>query len=273
MSELLGNGKIAPCSTACAKTSPSFSTATRPPAAVGSAHLLSGAARAGLAPLAGAPALAPGLALAGALAVALEPLADRHRDPSRAPPSAGGCSSTTAWASSSARRRKSATIARFITALRWAGRRGTRASAIRRWAARWWSAPGAKILGPDPGRRRGQGRLQRGRGARRARRRDGGRHPGAHRHRRGRACAARRQAAKIGFSAYAIRADMNDPMVQAIHRLLDHAAATEERFEALIAAAAARRLRLRRRQGDGRRCSTRSRSTKCLSELIGLLVD
>jgi len=42
-------------------------------------------------------------------------------------------------------------------------------------------------------------------------------------------------AARIGFSAYAIAADMNDPVVQAIHRLLDHAAATEERFEKLVA--------------------------------------
>jgi serine O-acetyltransferase len=43
------------------------------------------------------------------------------------------------------------------------------------------------------------------------------------------------QAAKIGFSAYAIAADMNDPMVQAIHQLLDHAAATEERMNRLVA--------------------------------------
>ena len=42
------------------------------------------------------------------------------------------------------------------------------------------------------------------------------------------------QAAKIGFSAYAISADMNDPMVQAVHSLLDHAAATEERFKKLV---------------------------------------
>ena len=28
---------------------------------------------------------------------------------------------------------------------------------------------------------------------------------------------------------------MNDPVVQAIHRLLDHAAATEERFDKLVA--------------------------------------
>src|SRR5206468_4379427 len=42
------------------------------------------------------------------------------------------------------------------------------------------------------------------------------------------------QAAKMGFSAYAISADMNDPVVQAIHKLLDHAAATEERFNRLV---------------------------------------
>ncbi|MFO1399066.1 MAG: serine O-acetyltransferase [Burkholderiales bacterium] len=41
-------------------------------------------------------------------------------------------------------------------------------------------------------------------------------------------------AAKLGFSAYAIAADMNDPMVQAIHKLLDHAAATDERFDRLV---------------------------------------
>jgi serine O-acetyltransferase len=43
------------------------------------------------------------------------------------------------------------------------------------------------------------------------------------------------QAAKIGFSAYAISAEMDDPVVQAIHRLLDHAAATDERLERLVA--------------------------------------
>lgn len=42
------------------------------------------------------------------------------------------------------------------------------------------------------------------------------------------------QAAKIGFSAYAIAADMNDPIVQAIHKLLDHAAASDERLERLV---------------------------------------
>jgi serine O-acetyltransferase len=43
------------------------------------------------------------------------------------------------------------------------------------------------------------------------------------------------QATKIGFSAYAITADLNDPVVQAIHQLLDHAAATEDRFNKLVA--------------------------------------
>jgi len=43
------------------------------------------------------------------------------------------------------------------------------------------------------------------------------------------------QAAKMGFSAYAIAADMNDPMVQAIHQLLDHAHAVDERFNRLVA--------------------------------------
>jgi serine O-acetyltransferase len=40
--------------------------------------------------------------------------------------------------------------------------------------------------------------------------------------------------AKIGFSPYGISADMNDPMVQAIHALLDHAADADERIEKLI---------------------------------------
>src|SRR5437867_7262982 len=41
-------------------------------------------------------------------------------------------------------------------------------------------------------------------------------------------------AAKLGFSAYAISADMNDPMVQAIHRLIDHAATTDAQLQSLI---------------------------------------
>ena len=50
--------------------------------------------------------------------------------------------------------------------------------------------------------------------------------------------AARReaQAARMGFSAYAISSDMNDPMVQAIHRLIDHVAANDARLDRLIGA-------------------------------------
>jgi serine O-acetyltransferase len=42
------------------------------------------------------------------------------------------------------------------------------------------------------------------------------------------------QATQLGFSQYAITADLNDPVVQAIHKLLDHAAVTEERFNRLV---------------------------------------
>ena len=54
-------------------------------------------------------AVAPAAALAGALRLPYRPLPDRHRDPPGARPSAGACSSTTAWAWSSARRPRSAT--------------------------------------------------------------------------------------------------------------------------------------------------------------------
>ncbi len=43
------------------------------------------------------------------------------------------------------------------------------------------------------------------------------------------------QAERMGFSAYAIAADMNDPIVQAIHQMLDHAAVSEQRFDKLVA--------------------------------------
>lgn len=42
------------------------------------------------------------------------------------------------------------------------------------------------------------------------------------------------QAAKLGFSAYAIGKDVDDPMVQAIHKLLDHVAATDARLDKLV---------------------------------------
>src|SRR5689334_19927226 len=42
-------------------------------------------------------------------------------------------------------------------------------------------------------------------------------------------------AQRMKFSAYGIGQDVNDPVVQAIHQLLDHAAASEERFNRLLA--------------------------------------
>jgi serine O-acetyltransferase len=43
-------------------------------------------------------------------------------------------------------------------------------------------------------------------------------------------------AQRMKFSAYGIGQDVNDPVVQAIHQLLDHAAASEERFNRLLEA-------------------------------------
>ncbi len=42
------------------------------------------------------------------------------------------------------------------------------------------------------------------------------------------------QAAKIGFSAYAIGKEMDDPVVQALHKLLDHVSATDARLDRLV---------------------------------------
>ncbi|MER2539383.1 MAG: serine O-acetyltransferase, partial [Azonexus sp.] len=42
------------------------------------------------------------------------------------------------------------------------------------------------------------------------------------------------QAEKMGFSAYAIGRDQDDPLAKAIHGLLDHAAETDRRFASLI---------------------------------------
>ena len=41
-------------------------------------------------------------------------------------------------------------------------------------------------------------------------------------------------AEKIGFSAYAISQDMNDPVVQAIHAILDHIAANDKRMHLIL---------------------------------------
>jgi serine O-acetyltransferase len=43
-------------------------------------------------------------------------------------------------------------------------------------------------------------------------------------------------AEKMGFSAYAISQDMNDPMVQAIHAILDHTAANDRRMTQILLA-------------------------------------
>ena len=66
---------------------------------------------------------------------------------------------------------------------------------------------------------------------------------------------------------------MNDPMVQAIHSLLDHAAATDERLQKLIDASAAARASTAATPRRRPSASTRPRSTECLSELLGFLVD
>jgi serine O-acetyltransferase len=43
-------------------------------------------------------------------------------------------------------------------------------------------------------------------------------------------------AQKMGFSAYGVSADLDDPLVQAIHKLLDHSAAQDARLNAICAA-------------------------------------
>lgn len=43
------------------------------------------------------------------------------------------------------------------------------------------------------------------------------------------------QAEKLGFSAYAISADMNDPVVKAIHGLIDHSTHTDQRLAHILA--------------------------------------
>jgi len=42
------------------------------------------------------------------------------------------------------------------------------------------------------------------------------------------------QAEKMGFSAYAVGRDQDDPLVKAIHGLLDHAAETDRRLTSLL---------------------------------------
>lgn len=47
--------------------------------------------------------------------------------------------------------------------------------------------------------------------------------------------ARKEHAEKLGFSAYAIAKDMDDPLAKAIHGLLDHAVETDRRLQALMA--------------------------------------
>lgn len=42
-------------------------------------------------------------------------------------------------------------------------------------------------------------------------------------------------AKKLGFSAYGVGADMNDPMVKAVHGLIDHSVTTDQRLDWVIA--------------------------------------
>ncbi len=51
----------------------------------------------------------------------------------------------------------------------------------------------------------------------------------------GREVAAKTAVKKLGFTAYAISADMNDPMVKAMHGLIDHAASVDERLAWIMA--------------------------------------
>ena len=119
------------------------------PDPVGGPDLLSGPARAGLAPAVSRNRLwRCGLPLARALARALGPLASPASRSIPARRSAGGCSSITEWASSSARRPKSATTARSITASRSAGRPGTQGKRHPTLGRGVVIGAGAKILGP-----------------------------------------------------------------------------------------------------------------------------
>lgn len=42
------------------------------------------------------------------------------------------------------------------------------------------------------------------------------------------------QAANLGFPAYAVSGDMNDPMVKAVHQMLDHTVNTDQRIEYIL---------------------------------------
>ena len=83
---------------------------------------------------------------------------------------------------------------------------------------------GAKILGPDRGRRRREDRLQRRRGESSSCGRDRHRNSRAHHGVAGHEPGGR-------FAAYAVVAGRNDPLGKAIHELIDHSAETDRRIE------------------------------------------
>jgi serine O-acetyltransferase len=45
---------------------------------------------------------------------------------------------------------------------------------------------------------------------------------------------ASEHAAKLGFAAYAVSCDMSDPMVKALHQMLDHTVSTDQRIEYIL---------------------------------------
>ena len=60
------------------------------------------------------------------------------------------------------------------------------------------------------------------------------------------------QAEKMGFSAYAVARDQDDPLSKAIHGLLDHAAETDRRLAVAAEGTGSGRLQVRRGGAGGR---------------------
>ncbi|MDR2837488.1 MAG: serine O-acetyltransferase [Azonexus sp.] len=72
------------------------------------------------------------------------------------------------------------------------------------------------------------------------------------------------QAEKMGFSAYAVGGDQDDPLVKAIHGLLDHAAETDRRLECL----------LRELQAQGVECDKEAQAADNFDpQYLGRIVD
>ena len=74
--------------------------------------------------------------------------------------------------------------------------------------------------------------------------------PEQERARKQKADARRQKAEQMGFNAYAISEDMNDPVVMAIHALLDHGVALEQKVERLCAQMRALGLNVPSEEGD-----------------------